>query len=503
MTGAVIVTQATTTTVTRSPNATRRTEAPSPSPPRWRRHRANPSGVGTVTFKDGATAICSNVALVGNSASCALSTLLAGSHSITAAYSGTTSGSPAYGASTSSALSHTVNAKSITGSFTASNKVYDGATAATISGRSLSGVVGSDDVALAGGSATFANKNIGAGKTVTGTGFSLSGGTAPNYTLASSTLTTAADITAKALSVSGAVANNKNYDGGMAATVNFDGATLVGVVSPDVVTLDSSAYAASFASKTVGAAKAVTVTGVALGGAGAGNYTVSQPTGLTANITARALTVSAAGVNKVYDGTTAATVTLSDNRVSGDVFTSSYANAAFADKNVGSGKTVSVSGISVTGGDSGNYTFNTTATTTANITARPITVTADPKTKSFGASDPALTYQVTSGSLVGSDAFTGALVRDAGEAVGSYAIRQDTLSAGTNYALTYVGANLAITATSSTLAADNATVTVSEGQTALNTGTWSDPGVPVTLFRVGRNGGQECEWDVELVVRHG
>ena len=33
------------------------------------------------------------------------------------------------------------------------------------------------------------------------------------------------------------------------------------------------------------------------------------------------LTVSATGVNKVYDGTTAATVTLTDNRVAGDVFT--------------------------------------------------------------------------------------------------------------------------------------------------------------------------------------
>ncbi|HVM30281.1 MAG TPA: MBG domain-containing protein, partial [Candidatus Limnocylindrales bacterium] len=78
------------------------------------------------------------------------------------------------------------------------------------------------------------------------------------------------------------------------------------------------------------------------------------------------------------------------------------------------------------------------------ITARPITVTADAKHKVFGAPDPALTWQLTSGNLVGSDAVTGNLTRVAGEAVGSYAIQQGTLTAGSNYLLTYVGANLTI-----------------------------------------------------------
>src|SRR5213076_989281 len=96
----------------------------------------------------------------------------------------------------------------------------------------------------------------------------------------------------------------------------------------------------------------------------------------TANITARDLTVSATGQNKGYDGTTTATVTLSDNRVAGDVFTDSYTSAAFNTKDVGTGKPVSVSGISIAGTDAGNYTFNTTASTTANITARSLTVSA-------------------------------------------------------------------------------------------------------------------------------
>jgi hypothetical protein len=80
------------------------------------------------------------------------------------------------------------------------------------------------------------------------------------------------------------------------------------------------------------------------------------------------------------------------------------------------------------------------------VTQKAITVTADAQSKAFGASDPALTYQITNGSLVSGDSFSGALTRESGEAVGTYAILQDSLTAGGNYNLTYVGANLTITA---------------------------------------------------------
>ena len=60
------------------------------------------------------------------------------------------------------------------------------------------------------------------------------------------------------------------------------------------------------------------------------------------------------------------------------------------------------------------------------ITQRPITVTADPQTKVYGDPDPALTYTVTSGSLVGTDDFSGELTRDTGDDVGTYAITQGT-----------------------------------------------------------------------------
>src|SRR5205823_5127610 len=159
-------------------------------------------------------------------------------------------------------------------------------------------------------------------------------------------------------------------------TATIASRSLTGAINGDDVTL--SGGTASFANKNVGTSKTVTATGLSLSGSDAGNYTLASTTaGATADISARSLTVNATGQNRAYDGTAAATVTLSDNRVSGDTLTDSYTSAAFADKNVGAGKAVNVSGISVSGADAGNYTLSsTTASTTADISARALAVNA-------------------------------------------------------------------------------------------------------------------------------
>src|SRR5204863_417709 len=150
-------------------------------------------------------------------------------------------------------------------------------------------------------------------------------------------------------------------------------------VAGDVLT--TSYTSASFANKNVGVAKSVSVSGIAISGTDSANYTANTTASTTANITARSLTVSATGVSRVYDGTTNATVTLSDNRVAGDTLSSSYTGASFANKNVGTAKTVSVSGIAISGADAANYTVNTTANATADITAATVSasITADNK----------------------------------------------------------------------------------------------------------------------------
>lgn len=75
-----------------------------------------------------------------------------------------------------------------------------------------------------------------------------------------------------------------------------------------------------------------------------------------------------------------------------------------------------------------------------------ITITADAKSKQFGAADPLLTAQITSGALIGSDTLTGTLTRAAGETLGTYLISQGTYGPGSNYTVTYNGANLTISA---------------------------------------------------------
>jgi len=293
----------------------------------------------------------------------------------------------------------TVNKKALTVTAAVTSKVYDGTTAATITGAALSGVVSGDSVTLGNAtSGTFANKNVGTGKTVA-TAMTLSGASSGNYTLTQPTLT--GTITAKALTVTGAAVTSKVYDGTTAATIS--GAALSGVVSGDTVTLGSAA-SGTFANKNVGTGKPVTAA-MTLNGTDKGNYTLTQPT-LTGTITAKALTVTGAAVtSKVYDGTTAATITGAalSGAVSGDSVTlGSATSGTFANKNVGTGKTVATA-MTISGTDSGNYTL-TQPTLTGTITAKALTVT--------GAAVTSKVYDGTTAATISGAALSGAVSGD-------------------------------------------------------------------------------------------
>jgi hypothetical protein len=149
------------------------------------------------------------------------------------------------------------------GSFAAASKDYDGTTAATITSRSLdpADVVGQDDVTLSGGSATFGSPGAGQNKTVTGTGFGLAGAAKDNYVLASTALTTTAEIRRKVVHA-GFVADSKDYDGTDAATITGRTLDAADVVGQDDVRL--SGGSATFGSPAVGQNKTVTGTGFGL-----------------------------------------------------------------------------------------------------------------------------------------------------------------------------------------------------------------------------------------------
>src|SRR5204862_1627002 len=71
--------------------------------------------------------------------------------------------------------------------------------------------------------------------------------------------------------------------------------------------------------------------------------------------------------------------------VAGDSVTCSGATGVFANKNAATGKTVTVTGITLTGAAAGNYTLTSgSATTTADITPKALSVAAQNKVMKQG-----------------------------------------------------------------------------------------------------------------------
>ncbi len=273
-----------------------------------------------------------------------------------------------------------ITPKSLTGSFTSSNKVYDGTTAAGIVTSTLgAGTVDGDNLSLnaASAAASFATKTADNGKTVTSTGFALAGDDARNYALTMGTAL--ADITPKAIGGSFTAAN-KVYDGTTAAVAANK--VLTDIVSDDSV--DLTGGTATFDNKNVGTAKTVTLTGATLAGDDRLNYDLDSVSTTTADITKKAVGGSFTAANKIYDGGTAAgivTSTLGDGKVDGDTLSLNATDAAatFADKTAANGKTVTSTGFALAGTDAGNYAL-TMGTATANITKKSLTITASSPT---------------------------------------------------------------------------------------------------------------------------
>ena len=270
------------------------------------------------------------------------------------------------------------------------SKIYDGSTSAAATGTAAySGLVNGDSFTVSGTPvALFNDKNVGSGKTISITGF-----TAPssNYTITQPTTT--ADITAKEVTVSNIVANDKVYDGDYPTTVT---ATLDGVIAPDNVTLSSSAaftdgpYIGNFG---------VTAT-FSLNGTDIANYSLVQPdtSSLYANITPKPLTISnPTASNKVYDGTTNATISgtlVGVVTTSGEVVTLNGSYGTFASANIGSN--IVVTPTWMIDGDTYNYTLvEPSVTLTANITSPGSPVITSSLVASANYGDSSSYYAIT------------------------------------------------------------------------------------------------------------
>ncbi|MDC0976295.1 YDG domain-containing protein, partial [Alphaproteobacteria bacterium] len=279
-----------------------------------------------------------------------------------------------------------VIAKALTATASASNKVYDGSSTAT-STLSLSGFIGSETVTST-NSSTFNNKNVGTNKTVTVNSITLAdgsnGGLASNYSI-STGQTTAANVTAKALTVSGITASNKTYDGGTNATTTLSFSGFIG--SETINNINSS----TFDNKNIGTAKAVTVNSITLvdgnNGGLASNYSISSGQTTTADVSVKQLTVSGISASsKSYDGTTSITLDTSsvnyNGLVSGDDLTGSF-SGVFVNDNIGTGRVINITS-SYSGDDIGNYNIINQNTHFADITIGNPTISGlSNQTKSF------------------------------------------------------------------------------------------------------------------------
>ena len=194
------------------------------------------------------------------------------------------------------------------------------------------------------------------------------------------------------------------------------------------------------------------VYGISQGTLANNNYTITGFNSASLTVTQRPIAVVADAQSRVYgDPNPALTYTLGGRGlVNGDTLTGGLGTTATTASSVGA--------YGITQGSlvaSSNYALSY-APANLSVTPRPLTVVADAEARVYGDANPTLTYSIGGRGLVSGDALSGGLATSATSAsgVGIYGIAQGSLTAGTNYAVSYVPANLSISPRPITVTAD-------------------------------------------------
>ena len=218
-------------------------------------------------------------------------------------------------------------------------------------------------------------------------------------------------------------------------------------------------------------------------------------------ITKASLTVAITGAtaSKVYNGSVQQASGYSVSIPAGATLTESQivgpTNAVAAGTHVGTYPMgLSEEAFSV---NNNNYNVSFTVTDGAlTITPATATVTAEAKTKVYGAADPALTATVSG--LQGSDAasvITYSVSRTAGEAVGTYTITPSGAATQGNYNVTYVPATFTISRAMVTVTAQANTKVYGSADpqlTATVSGLQNGEAASVITYSVGRTAGENA-----------
>ena len=265
---------------------------------------------------------------------------------------------------------------------TANSSTITYGTAATIdssntavNGDSYTQIFGSSPTFNITGSKSSSDNWIAGNHTIVADGSTtnLLGYAAPTYV--NGTLT----VNQATLTVTGTQVANKVYDGNTTAVVS-NGNLSGSVISGDSVSLSQSG---NFSSKNVGTNLNVTIND-SISGTDATNYVLTQPTGLTANITQRTVNLSA---NQVYSGSNVLTNVSIVTGVAGETLT--YTGATANSSHVADNSTNYITAITLgdqvganatSGGLASNYQLPSltaqSANNTVTISAAQVTLTA-------------------------------------------------------------------------------------------------------------------------------
>ena len=272
------------------------------------------------------------------------------------------------------------------------SKTYDKTTSVDLSRAALAGVVDGDAVAVDVSKAKGSFDGSGASDDATATveGLALSGEGKGNYSIPSPLTVNGCSIEPKELGLD-PKSLSRAYDG--STGVDLSGAELTGVFDGDVVSVDVSKAEASFDGSGASDSATVTVGGLALSGASAGNYSIPDPLTVGGCSIERAeLAFSCPPLTKDYDGSPdvalegfSLTGVFPGDAVSADL---SNAKASFASRDVAQDATVEVTGLALAGKDAANYTMPSTASVEhCSIKPKELAFSCGPLTKEYDGSE--------------------------------------------------------------------------------------------------------------------
>ena len=256
-------------------------------------------------------------------------------------------------------------------------------------------------------------------------------------------------VSQKPVTVTGVTAT-KQYDGNNVFTnaqINIAGAVINGIVGSDVVALSKTGVTGVFGPN-VGTGNLTLSGSFTLTGADAGHYILSSQPVVKATIVAQgskiptAIVVTARSGSSYYGDSPANPGISATGLVDGDtesVLTGLGNSFGITATTPAGAYTLTVTGA-LTNPD---YTVSSFVSGVWTVNKRPITITAVDKIINSGETFE-LEYEITSGKLVNGDVLTGSIYCDPPYTMGEHAITQGTLSAGDNYAITFVPGTLTV-----------------------------------------------------------